>query len=87
MDRLVDHLFIFEGQGVIRDFPGNYSQYRLWLKEQQAAGNTLPITGTFKNSNDVPPAKTNQQPEVKTKRQLSFKEKEILNQWEKKLLP
>ncbi|MGB3153453.1 MAG: ABC-F family ATP-binding cassette domain-containing protein [Chitinophagaceae bacterium] len=75
MDRLVDHLFIFEGQGVIRDFPGNYSQYRLWLKEQQAAGNTLPITGTFKNSNDVPPAKTNQQPEVKTKRQLSFKEK------------
>ncbi|MBK7562379.1 MAG: ABC-F family ATP-binding cassette domain-containing protein [Chitinophagaceae bacterium] len=75
MDRLVDHLFIFEGQGVIRDFPGNYSQYRLWLKEQQAAGNTLPITGTFKNSNDVPLAKTNQQPEVKTKRQLSFKEK------------
>ncbi|MBL0273774.1 MAG: ABC-F family ATP-binding cassette domain-containing protein [Chitinophagaceae bacterium] len=75
MDRLVDHLFIFEGQGVIRDFPGNYSQYRLWLKEQQAAGNTLPITGTFNNSNDVPLAKTNQQPEVKTKRQLSFKEK------------
>ncbi|MBK9569293.1 MAG: ABC-F family ATP-binding cassette domain-containing protein [Chitinophagaceae bacterium] len=75
MDRLVDHLFIFEGQGVIRDFPGNYSQYRLWLKEQQAAGNTLPMTGTFNNSNDVPPAKTNQQPEVKTKRQLSFKEK------------
>ncbi|HMU46766.1 MAG TPA: ABC-F family ATP-binding cassette domain-containing protein [Chitinophagaceae bacterium] len=28
MDRLVDHLFIFEGDGVIRDFPGNYSQYR-----------------------------------------------------------
>lgn len=28
MDRLVDHLFVFEGNGVIRDFPGNYSQYR-----------------------------------------------------------
>ena len=28
MDRLVDHLFVFEGDGVIRDFPGNYSQYR-----------------------------------------------------------
>ncbi|HYJ39034.1 MAG TPA: ABC-F family ATP-binding cassette domain-containing protein [Chitinophagaceae bacterium] len=28
MDRLVDHLFVFEGQGEIRDFPGNYSQYR-----------------------------------------------------------
>ena len=29
MDRLVDHLFVFEGDGVIRDFPGNYTQYRL----------------------------------------------------------
>jgi ATP-binding cassette subfamily F protein uup len=28
MDRLVDHLFVFEGNGVVRDFPGNYSQYR-----------------------------------------------------------
>ena len=28
MDRLVNHLFVFEGNGVIRDFPGNYSQYR-----------------------------------------------------------
>lgn len=29
MDRLVDHLFVFEGDGVIRDYPGNYSQYRI----------------------------------------------------------
>lgn len=29
MDRLVDHLFVFEGNGAIRDFPGNYTQYRL----------------------------------------------------------
>jgi ATP-binding cassette subfamily F protein uup len=29
MDRLVDHLFVFEGEGVIRDFPGNYSDYRM----------------------------------------------------------
>lgn len=28
MDRLVDHLFVFDGEGDIRDFPGNYSQYR-----------------------------------------------------------
>lgn len=28
MDRLVDHLFVFEGDGVVSDFPGNYSQYR-----------------------------------------------------------
>ena len=28
MDRIVDHLFVFEGNGVIRDFPGNYAEYR-----------------------------------------------------------
>jgi ATP-binding cassette subfamily F protein uup len=28
MDRLVDHLFVFEGDGYVRDFPGNYTQYR-----------------------------------------------------------
>jgi ABC transport system ATP-binding/permease protein len=36
MDRLVDHLFVFEGNGEVRDFPGNYSQYREWLKEKDA---------------------------------------------------
>ena len=29
MDRIVDHLFVFEGNGIIRDFPGNYAEYRL----------------------------------------------------------
>ena len=37
MDRLVDHLFVFEGNGVIRDFPGNYSQYREQQKLEQEA--------------------------------------------------
>ncbi|WP_299707119.1 ABC-F family ATP-binding cassette domain-containing protein [uncultured Pontibacter sp.] len=34
MDRLVEHLFVFEGEGKIRNFPGNYTDYREWLKEQ-----------------------------------------------------
>ncbi len=38
MDRLVDHLFVFEGDAVVRDFPGNYSQLRLWEKEREKAG-------------------------------------------------
>jgi ATP-binding cassette subfamily F protein uup len=33
MDRLVEHLFVFEGEGVIRDFPGNYTDYREWEEE------------------------------------------------------
>lgn len=35
MDRLVDHLFVFEGDGQIRDYPGNYSNYRLSLKDKE----------------------------------------------------
>lgn len=30
MDKVVDHLLVFNGQGDIRDFPGNYTQYRDW---------------------------------------------------------
>lgn len=37
MDRLVEHLFVFEGDGVIRDFPGNYTQYRLAQREEELA--------------------------------------------------
>jgi ABC transport system ATP-binding/permease protein len=36
MDRLVDHLFVFEGNATVRDFPGNYSNYRIWQKEKGA---------------------------------------------------
>ncbi len=35
MDKIVDHLFVFEGNGEIKDFPGNYSDYRDWLDDQE----------------------------------------------------
>lgn len=35
MDRLVDHLFVMEGSGTVRDFPGNYTQYRYWQQEEE----------------------------------------------------
>ena len=31
---MVDHIFVFEGNGVVRDFPGNYTQYRIQLKKE-----------------------------------------------------
>ncbi|MDE7387975.1 MAG: ATP-binding cassette domain-containing protein, partial [Muribaculaceae bacterium] len=36
LDTIVEHLFVFEGNGVIKDFPGNYSDYRRFIEEQQA---------------------------------------------------
>ncbi|MDE1190879.1 MAG: ABC-F family ATP-binding cassette domain-containing protein [Arachidicoccus sp.] len=35
MDRLIEHLFVFEGGGIIRDFPGNYTQYRIAQREEE----------------------------------------------------
>jgi ATP-binding cassette subfamily F protein uup len=32
MDKVVDHILVFNGNGVIKDFPGNYTQYREWIK-------------------------------------------------------
>ncbi len=77
MDRLVDHLFVFEGNGVIRDFPGNYSTYRLWLKEQV---DMQPATGekcrTDKSQAIPDPGKAQYASDTMVeKRKLSFKEK------------
>jgi ATP-binding cassette subfamily F protein uup len=79
MDRLVDHLLVLEGEGLVRDFPGNYSQYRDFQKDN-ADDALFP--------NEQPAAKTPPAPAAVTKpaapkRQLSYKEKrefEILEQ-------
>ncbi len=42
MDKVVDHLLVFEGNGVIKDFPGNYTQYREWKKLKDAPDKSKP---------------------------------------------
>jgi len=68
MDRIVDHLFAFEGDGVIRDFPGNYSQYREFLKSAVAEESEA-VVPVMDNSIS---RKESKKEEKKT---LSFKEK------------
>ena len=74
MDRTVDHTFVFTGNGHVKDFPGNYSEYRAWkqrheqeaaqlAKEQEAA---KPKENTWANRND--------------KKRLSYKEQRELEQ-------
>jgi ATP-binding cassette subfamily F protein uup len=41
LDRLVDHVFAFEGNGVVKDFPGNYSEYRQWKYDSEAEADDL----------------------------------------------
>jgi ATP-binding cassette subfamily F protein uup len=70
MDRLVDHLLVLEGDGLIRDFPGNYSLYRDWQKDNEA-------DAAFPNEQPAPkaPAAAAPLPPTAAKRQLSYKEK------------
>ncbi|MBR5464932.1 MAG: ABC-F family ATP-binding cassette domain-containing protein [Alistipes sp.] len=35
MDKIADHLFVMQGNGTVKDFPGNYTQYRLWRREEE----------------------------------------------------
>ena len=86
MDRMVDHLFAFEGEGVIRDFPGNYSQYR----EAQAKGLLEKNPGQIMNSIEetavVPKANpTKNIAETHVLKKLSFKEKFELETLDKEL--
>jgi ATP-binding cassette subfamily F protein uup len=78
MDRVVDHLFVFHGQGRIQDFPGNYTQYRLEAKEASAS-----LEDTRKTSYSLESRGT----KIKTeqKRRLSFKEKRELEELEKQM--
>jgi ABC transport system ATP-binding/permease protein len=74
MDRLADHLFVFEGDGVIRDFPGNYTDFRESLKEE-AISTEKPV------EKKIPSEKKARQRDEKKK--LSFKEQKEFEQLEK----
>jgi ATP-binding cassette subfamily F protein uup len=65
MDKIVDHLFVFKGDGVIEDFPGNYTDYRVYedSKPKDEEPNVSPEKG-----NDTRPKSEN-------KAKLSYKEK------------
>lgn len=80
MDRLVDHLFVFEGDGVIRDFPGNYSQYR--AEEKQPAEEKLPGQGFERK--DMPTGEMEISAAAR-KKQLSYKEKREFESLEKEI--
>jgi ATP-binding cassette subfamily F protein uup len=75
MDKLVEHLFIFEGNGAVYDFPGNYSDYRVSQKQQEIEK---------RRSEDPPRPKTTVNPVKEAansvKRKLSFKENKELDQ-------
>jgi ATP-binding cassette subfamily F protein uup len=75
MDKMVDHLFVFEGEGAIKDILGNYTVYR--QLEKNAVKNPEPVP--------VKQVEEKMEVEVKEKRKLSFKEKEEFNRLESEM--
>ncbi|SFP12453.1 ABC-F family ATP-binding cassette domain-containing protein [Prevotella sp. tf2-5] len=76
MDKVVDHLLVFKGNGEVKDFPGNYTQYREWQGLQDQSSQSTQST---------------QSPQTKSsyrhddRRRLSYKEKRELEQLEREI--
>lgn len=75
MDRIVDHIFAFEGNGIIKDFPGSYSQYRQSLQSEQKTKASLSISSTE-------PISLKKEKAQSEKKKLSFNEKREFEQLE-----
>ncbi len=81
MDKVVDHLLVFKGQGDIKDFPGNYTQYREWasLKNHGDGSHDRSVARDQENSpRDSKPSYRHDD-----RRRLSYKEKREMEQLEK----
>lgn len=74
MDKIVDHLLVFQGNGVIQDFPGNYTQYREWsaLKPKELKDKNQPLEKKDRKVQDV-----------SVRKKMTFKEKREFEQLEK----
>ena len=84
LDRLADHLFVFCGDGVVKDFTGTYSQYREFIKEQ--AGRPAAKEGTKEGSKASSQAKKETgRREDNARKKLTYKEQKELEQTEKDL--
>ena len=81
MDKVVDHLLVFKGEGEIQDFPGNYTQYRDYQKMKSKEDNqTKPVKNTKQVNTE---AKNNSS--INGKRKMTFKEKREYEQISEKI--
>ena len=80
MDKVVDHLLVFKGEGEIQDFPGNYTQYREWSRLQEkdeaekAAAAAKSIANNSASTNDGA-GTAKRDANFENKRKMSYKEK------------
>ena len=81
MDKVVDHLLVFKGNGVIKDFPGNYTQYRMFADKEEKPTNEKPAD---KNERNKGKSERADEPSAEpAKRKLTYKERLEMAQLEK----
>ena len=80
MDKVVDHIFVFDGEGDIKDFPGNYSDWRCWRLEEKAAAAKEATEKAAKSSAPKQSYRT------ETKRKLTFKERKEYESLEEEIM-
>lgn len=83
MDKVVDHLLVFRGQADIKDFPGNYSQYREWKAIQDQLAKEAEAASQAKNVATTP--EKNCRVTTEQKKKLTFKERKEFEALEEKI--
>jgi ATP-binding cassette subfamily F protein uup len=78
MDKVVDHLLVFNGNADIRDFPGNYTQYRAWRDEKVRAGKEAVVSR-------APAEEKGSKVRLNERRRMTFKEKREFEQLEQEI--
>ena len=84
LDKLVDHLFIFCGDGVVKDFVGSYSEYREYIKEYEAEQKSA-VRAQEKTEKDKNSKEASKVANFTQKKKLTYKEQRELEQLEKDL--
>ncbi|MCD8042333.1 MAG: ABC-F family ATP-binding cassette domain-containing protein [Tannerellaceae bacterium] len=79
MDKVVDHLLVFRGNADIKDFPGNYTQYREWKEIQDK------LEKEAETARQKPTGEKQEKYRTETKKKLSFKEKQEFEALEKEI--
>ena len=90
MDNLVEHLFVFEGNGYIRDFPGNYTDYRDWMDDKEEQAKVLELKNKEleakkQSVTSIVAASQIAEPIKKVVAKLSFKEQKEYESLEKEI--
>ncbi len=81
MDKVVNHLFTFEGNGIVKDFPGNYTQYREYKQQEEAERQTVESSPSTRKAESEKPRTD----AAERLRKLTFKEKQELERLEAEL--